>query len=407
MNVSSSTAQARSTINAGIKFALTQPDGTLHAPESSSSKALSDKMGASAHGGGVREKQSEKTSSFSRPSSYTYSPSSRAVNNNSPQASSARPPVRTIPGTFLALYPVKSNLTFAPAWVKSPDEDDLLPDPPSGYFLPDSPQSAFTAQHYHFSLAQPVVSRDNPEDYRTSHGLLSDHPLADRISRWTSFSKASAYPKECWQSENVDRDWLKNNMTDYSKPWLADHDENDVDGGSGRYRAFQIKRKTRYKRIQQTILRNPMIPLVLRMTVFTFSTAALGLGGVIYSRTNASGFSQGPSTLIAIILDVIALVYIVYITYDEYTGKPLGLRSAKAKLRILFLDLFFIVFQSANLSLAFQALSDPDGACKSRNGGLDGSGIDKGICSKQKALASVLLVALIAWLNTFCVSILR
>lgn len=150
-----------------------------------------------------------------------------------------------------------------------------------------------------------------------------------------------------------------------------------------------------------------MIPLVFRMTVFTFSTVALALGGVIHRQTEASQFPQGPSTLMAIIVDVIALIYIVYITYDEYTGKPLGLRSAKAKLRVLFLDLFFIVFQSANLSLAFQTLSDPDAACEAGTGDKPSAGTNDGICSKQKALASVLLIALIAWLNTFCVSILR
>ena len=109
----------------------------------------------------------------------------------------------------------------------------------------------------------------------------------------------------------------------------------------------------------------------------------------------------------AIIVDAVALVYILYITYDEYTGKPLGLRPAKAKLRVILLDLFFIVFQSANLSLAFQALSDPDEACKPGESGLPSDATNAGVCRKQSALASVLLIALIAWLSTFCVSVLR
>lgn len=36
----------------------------------------------------------------------------------------------------------------------------------------------------------------------------------------------------------------------------------------------------------------------------------------------------------AIVVDAIALVYIIYVTYDEYSGKPLGLRSPKAKIRL-------------------------------------------------------------------------
>ena len=95
----------------------------------------------------------------------------------------------------------------------------------------------------------------------------------------------------------------------------------------------------------------------------------------------------------AIIVDVVAMLYLLYITYDEYTGKPLGLRSAKSKMRLIFLDLFFIVFDSANLSLAFEAIGYGD--CVQQ------------ICSRQKALASVLLIALIAWLLTFAISVLR
>jgi len=111
----------------------------------------------------------------------------------------------------------------------------------------------------------------------------------------------------------------------------------------------------------------------------------------------------------AIIVDAIALVYILYITYDEYTGKPLGLRSAKAKMRLIFLDLFFIVFDSANLSLAFASLSDVRSSCVDAQGEISGYNDLKinTICGRQMALAAVLLVALVAWLMTFSVSVLR
>ena len=113
--------------------------------------------------------------------------------------------------------------------------------------------------------------------------------------------------------------------------------------------------------------------------------------------------------MMAIIVDAVALVYIVYVTYDEYFNKPLGLRSARAKVRIVLLDLFFIVFQAANLSLAFQGLSDISEGCKSDSRGSSGSegNVDSSICERQQALASVLLISLIAWLMTFSVSVLR
>ena len=145
-----------------------------------------------------------------------------------------------------------------------------------------------------------------------------------------------------------------------------------------------------------------MIPLVLRSIVWGFSLVALALGSSIHHLTNnANPKSQNtPSTDMAIIVDAVALVYLLYITYDEYTGKPLGLRSAIAKMRLIFLDLFFIVFDSANLSLALEATrwSNSSALCSKSQDVL---------CDQQKALASVLLIALIAWLLTFSISVLR
>lgn len=103
----------------------------------------------------------------------------------------------------------------------------------------------------------------------------------------------------------------------------------------------------------------------------------------------------------AIIVDIIAIPYIGYVTWDEYTGKPLGLRSPKAKMRLVLLDLFFIIFESANLAIAFGNLSDEDGTCR---GGLV---TNMHICDRVRTLCAFLLVALIAWSLTFSVSIFR
>lgn len=283
----------------------------------------------------------------------------------------------------------------------------MAAEPPSGYFLPNSPRFALVAQHNNSPWAKTKASGEHSESCEVANTLLFGRSYEERKSRWISFANPNTYPRENWEGEKVNPEWLNKHLTDYSKPWLADHDDDDVEFGSGRYRAFRRKRKNWYKRMQHTILRNPMIPLVFRMTVFTFSAVALALGGSIHHQSEFNRFSIGPSALMAIIVDAVALVYILYITYDEYTGKPLGLRPAKAKLRVILLDLFFIVFQSANLSLAFQTLSDTDDACKPGNRGSLSDTYNAGMCTKQKALASVLLIALIAWLNTFCVSILR
>jgi hypothetical protein len=118
----------------------------------------------------------------------------------------------------------------------------------------------------------------------------------------------------------------------------------------------------------------------------------------------------------AIVVDGIALIYLIYITYDEISGKPLGLRSPNTKIRLIMFDLVFIVFDSANLSLAFDTLFDVRWSCRS----FETQGVEKGsplsmqtgmtngpICQRQKALAAFLFLALGAWVLTFTVSVFR
>jgi len=144
--------------------------------------------------------------------------------------------------------------------------------------------------------------------------------------------------------------------------------------------------------------------LVFRLITLTFATAALALGGSIHHIADKhKEFSNDASSYIAIVVDAIAIPYILGVTWDEYTGKPLGLRPAGEKLRIVLLDLFFIVFQSANLALAFLALSESSQGCGPR----DGRQFLESLCDRAEALAAVLLIALIAWLLTFSVSLLR
>ena len=147
---------------------------------------------------------------------------------------------------------------------------------------------------------------------------------------------------------------------------------------------------------------HPLIPLIFRIIVLTTSTIALGLSASIHYLSLKYFYPQNPSTTMAIVVDVVAIPYIVYITWDEYTGKPLGLRPPKAKIRLVLLDLLFIIFESANLALAFAALTDEHGSCKTGFNGYNGT-----ICRRVKTLSAILMVALIAWSLTFSVSIFR
>jgi hypothetical protein len=85
---------------------------------------------------------------------------------------------------------------------------------------------------------------------------------------------------------------------------------------------------------QIMLLNSPMVPLFFRSIIWTLSLVALSLAGSIFHLSKKYGVEQKASTVMAIVVDAIALVYTIYITYDEYSGKPLGLRSPSIKMRL-------------------------------------------------------------------------
>lgn len=168
--------------------------------------------------------------------------------------------------------------------------------------------------------------------------------------------------------------------------------------------------------LKRIFLFNPLVPLFLRMLILMFCAIALGLACTVYvfSRRKYDGetIPQQASTIMAIVVESCALVYVIYIAYDEYTGKPIGLREPMSKMSLILLDLFFIIFSAANLSLAFNTLNDDEWVCRvNRTPGLADIGlvfptIPK-ICHRQRALAAFLFMVLFLWVLTFTVSLLR
>jgi hypothetical protein len=86
--------------------------------------------------------------------------------------------------------------------------------------------------------------------------------------------------------------------------------------------------------VQIMLLNSPVVPLTFRSIIWVLSLLALALAGSIFHMSNQYNVPQEPSTIMAIVVDAIALLYLIWITYDEYSGKPLGLRSPSAKIRL-------------------------------------------------------------------------
>ncbi|KAK9316641.1 hypothetical protein V1524DRAFT_360457 [Lipomyces starkeyi] len=177
------------------------------------------------------------------------------------------------------------------------------------------------------------------------------------------------------------------------------------------------QRRKRWKiNLRVMLLDNPYVPMTLRSGIFVLSVLALALAVSVFRQSSQYNgpepISQQPSTIMAICVQSIAMVYLVYITYDEYSGKPLGLRNAKDKVKLIMLDLLFIIFSSANLSLSFNTLFDKQWLCQPPSvpgvcHETDTTPYIGPICSRQRGLASFLFLVLLMWVMTFTISIFR
>jgi len=182
------------------------------------------------------------------------------------------------------------------------------------------------------------------------------------------------------------------------------------------YWMLDEKRKDLAPTLRRILVHSPLFPLLMRILILMFSSCALALAASIYvyskRKYDDSDLAQQPSTIFAIVVQCCAIVYVIYIAYDEYTGKPLGLRNPLGKMKLIMLDLLFIICMSANLSLTFYSLYDDEWVCTSNNTQpLQALGIYyptvNFLCRRQRALASFLFLVLCLWVVVFTVSIIR
>jgi hypothetical protein len=237
-------------------------------------------------------------------------------------------------------------------------------------------------------------------------GCLLESPAAthnpQQRSRWYSFAPGGAYPKEWPSAGRLTQEELDADNVEQSVPWCGNRPWGNSQS-SDAYQPLQKNKKPLLSRATYVLLRNGWIPLFLRLTTIIFASTALALGVQLHNTYKESkSIRASSSPMMALIVDAIAIPYILIITYDEYFSKPLGLRPPAAKLRLVLLDLAFIIFESANLALAFESMAGVDGSCDAKP-----DGNQKAACYKTKSLAAVLFVALIAWLFTFTISIFR
>lgn len=183
---------------------------------------------------------------------------------------------------------------------------------------------------------------------------------------------------------------------------------------AGYWMMLDEKRELLVPTLKRIFVTNPLVPLLLRVLILIFSVSALALACTIFtnSRRKYDGIfvGQQPGTVMAIVVQCCAIVYVIYIAYDEYLGKPMGLRNPLDKMKLIMFDLLFIIFSSANLALAFSSLTDDQWVCIDLRDpvykNLILPTVDS-LCRRQCALTAFLFLTLCTWVLTFTISIIR
>ncbi|PVH20106.1 hypothetical protein CXQ85_001886 [Candidozyma haemuli] len=280
--------------------------------------------------------------------------------------------------------------------------------------------------------AQHQTRWDDEEQYQS----FANDPFVRSIGgNWSNFIKTVKMP-EVYPPDRMDEVSTLAERADFDEPWGGDErlrlalmgaSSNDsiadIDSSPGfwskmfkkkpqkpdekvRHRSqagywmSDEKRAVLLPTLKRIFITNPLVPLLLRILILMFC------------KYDDFEIPQQASTIMAIVVNCFAVVYVVYIAYDEYSGKPMGLRNPSGKMKLIMLDLFFIIFSSANLSLAFNSLADQEWVCHDVNSDvLKSLGIFyppvSSLCRRQKALTSFLFLALCLWVLTFTISIIR
>lgn len=187
-----------------------------------------------------------------------------------------------------------------------------------------------------------------------------------------------------------------------------------------KWKKYFDKKVVKWKpHVSNFIDNNRTLPLAFRMIILILSLVSLGLSVRIFQNSsNYSDETQGsipqqPSTIMAICVNTIASVYTAYIAQDEFKSAPIGLRNISDKIKLICLDLIFVIFSSANLALAFNTRYDNRWVCSSFYPVDVTSQIAKVypsvpyICRKQKALSAFLFFLLFTWIACVIFSMIR
>jgi hypothetical protein len=202
----------------------------------------------------------------------------------------------------------------------------------------------------HLRSAEPVIV--------PRHRLATQYAPTHSASPWRELVESSRYPHiPNEESEVVDEETMAKLQPAFGYPVNVPRTSGYYEPAAHHKPPPAAPAQSLWERVWSLPLRHPLGPLACRLTVLSTSIIALALAARTFGlEMDGSPTPQRTQTVVAIVVDVVAIPYIGYITVDDYTGKPLGLRRATTRIRLILLDLFFIIFKSASTALGFEAM---------------------------------------------------
>lgn len=216
-------------------------------------------------------------------------------------------------------------------------------------------------------------------------------PVAPSSLTWQDFVQSSAWGRRPSQDKApVDEEILQKLQPTF------DHRIGIPPHAMGPESSRQFGLLVLHSRIWYLIFRHSLSPLFFRLAVMFTSITALGISARIFELENAINHDSAERTqsLVAIVVDCLAIPYSGYMIWDEYAGKPVGLRSGISKIRLILLDVFFIIFKSVSTALAFETLVYHQVEVT-------------GVRPLSAALGVLMLAGLISWTMNFTVNVFR
>ncbi|KAN0060220.1 hypothetical protein ACQY0O_007549 [Thecaphora frezii] len=190
---------------------------------------------------------------------------------------------------------------------------------------------------------------------------------------------------------------------------------------TGRSRGSRGRRRLWLEWWKNFIIHNPFVPLLIRIVNISFTTATLAVAIKLWRVLHQERATDavGSSPMVAIVFAPLTLVHIAFQIWLEYFGRPIGLWTVQSKLFYTTIEIIFICFWSAELSLSFDNYFTSTLVCVSFGSPFGGSdhGLDPQplldmsrkpyICRLQGVLIGLTFVSLLAYVMVLMVSLFR